>query len=210
MAATASATDTNAVLEAWFAAQAGVHGLSADFVQTRALKTLVQPLTANGHLWFEPPQQFRWELGHPPRTIALRHDDEMYVIYPQLKRAEHYPLGASAPKEWRDAMALLTAGFPNVRSQFDSQFQLLSLTQSNQDWVLALQPRQAAARALLPEFRVFLATNNFILTGTELVFVDGSRMRNDFTNTVVNPPIDEKIFEWTQPRGYTVTEPFAK
>ncbi len=38
------AADTNAVLDAWFAAQANVHTLSADFVQTRTLKTLVQPL----------------------------------------------------------------------------------------------------------------------------------------------------------------------
>ena len=204
------AADTNAVLESWFAAQASVRSLSADFVQTRTLKTLVQPLTAHGHLWFAPPNQFRWELGHPPQTIALRHAYEMFVIYPRLKRAEHYPLGASAPREWRDAMSLLDAGFPRTRPEFDAQFQLQSLTATNGTWLLALQPRQAAAREVMPELRVILATNDFSLAGTELVFVDGSRMRNDFTNIAVNAPLDEKMFQWQAPSDFKVTEPFAK
>jgi outer membrane lipoprotein-sorting protein len=204
------ATDTNAVLDGWFAAQAGVRNISANFLQTRTLKTLVQPLTAVGHLWFEPPNQFRWELGKPPQTIALRNADEMYVIYPRLKRAEHYPLGESAPREWRDAMSLLDAGFPSTRQQFDSQFQLQSLDETNGTWLLTLQPRSAGARQMMPELQVFLNTNNFLLTGTALTFVDGSRMRNDFTNTVVNGPLDPKIFQWKPPADFTVTEPFGK
>jgi outer membrane lipoprotein-sorting protein len=204
------ATDTNAVLESWFAAQASVRSISADFVQTRILKTLVQPLKADGHLWFAPPNQFRWELGRPAQTIALRHADEMFVIYPRLKRAEHYPLGASAPREWRDAMSLLDAGFPRTRQEFDAQFQMQSLTETNGTWLVALQPRRAAAREVMPELRVILATNDFSLAGTELVFVDGSRMRNDFTNIVVNGPLDEKMFQWQAPADFKVTEPFTK
>ena len=34
------ALDASAVLDAWFAAQKGLHSWSADFIQTRALKTL--------------------------------------------------------------------------------------------------------------------------------------------------------------------------
>jgi outer membrane lipoprotein-sorting protein len=209
-ATNARAADTNAVLDGWFTAQAKVQSISADFVQTRTLKTLVQPLTATGHLWFAPPNQFRWELGRPPQTIALRHADDMFVIYPQLKRAEHYPMGASAPREWRDAMALLDAGFPRTRQEFDAQFQIQSLTETNGAWLLALQPRRAAAREIMPELRVILATNDLSLAGTELVFVDGSRMRNDMTNIVMNAPLDEKMFQWNAPADFKVTEPFAK
>jgi outer membrane lipoprotein-sorting protein len=204
------AADTNAVLDAWFAAQAQVHGLSADFVQTRTLKTLVQPLRTDGHLWFAPPNQFRWELGHPAQTIAVRHADEMFVIYPRLKRAEHYPLGASAPRAWRDAMSLVDAGFPRTRHDFDAQFEIQSLTQTNGTWLVALQPRSAAARQIMPALRVSLATNDYSLAATELVFVDGSRMRNDFTHVVVNGALDANIFQWKPPADFTVTEPFAK
>ena len=130
----------------WFAAQKNVHTWSADFVQTRTLKTLTQPLVANGHISFAVPNDFRWELGRPAQTIALRHGDEMFVIYPRLKRAEHYPLGAGTPTEWRDTMSLLQAGFPRDRKEFEAQFQILSLA-ANQWRVAILAPAEKRLRA---------------------------------------------------------------
>ncbi len=204
------AADTNTVLVAWFAAQQNLQTWSADFVQTRVLQTLTQPLVTTGHVWVAMPNQFRWELGQPARSIAVRHDDEMLVIYPLLKRAERYPMGANAPREWRDAMSLLQAGFPHSRKEFESQFQLLSLVETNGLWQFKLQPKSRFARQMMTELRITLATNNFSLAVTELVFVDGSRMRNDFTNAVLNPSLDEKLFEWQPPTDYKVTEPLKQ
>jgi outer membrane lipoprotein-sorting protein len=202
------ADETNSVMNAWFAAQKKLHTWSADFIQTRALKTLTQPLIARGHIAFAMPDDFCWELGHPTQTIALRHGDEMFVIYPRLKRAERYPLGAAAPTEWRDTMSLLQAGFPRDRKEFDTQFQILSLTETNGAWQISLEPKSAFTRRMMPELRIGLATNDFSLASTELVFVDGSRMRNDFTNAFLNPPLDENLFKWTPPSDFKVTNPF--
>jgi outer membrane lipoprotein-sorting protein len=204
------ADETNSVLDAWFAAQKNLHTWSADFTQTRALKTLTQPLIAKGHIDFAMPNDFRWELGRPAQTIALRHGDEMLVIYPRLKRAERYPLGVSTPTEWRDMMSLLQAGFPRDRKEFDAQFQILSLAETNCTWQMSLQPKSMFAKRMMPELRIGLATNDFSLASTELVFVDGSRMRNEFTNAVLNPSLDEKLFEWSPPADFKVTNPFAK
>ena len=207
---TIPASETNAVLDAWFTAQKGLHTWSADFVQTRALKTLTQPLVASGHISFAMPNEFRWELGLPAKTIALRHGDEMFVIYPRLKRAERYLLGAGTPGEWRDTMSLLSAGFPHDRKEFEGQFQILSLTETNGAWQFSLQPKSVFARRMMPELRLGLATNDFSLASTELIFVDGSRMRNDFTNAVLNPALDDKLFEWSPPADYRVIEPFKR
>lgn len=203
------AADTNAVLDAWFAAQAQVRTWSADFTQTRTLKTLTQPLLTQGHLSFAVPHEFRWELGRPARTIAVSSGDEMFVVYPLLKRAEHYSLGQSMPKPWRDTMSLLQAGFPRDRVEFAAQFQILSLTQANGGWWFVLQPKSPFARQMMPELRLGLATNDFSLACTELSFVDGSTMRSDFTNAVLNPPLDEKIFQYAPPADYKVTSPLA-
>jgi outer membrane lipoprotein-sorting protein len=204
------ADETNSVMDAWFAAQKNLHTWSADLVQTRRLKTLTQPLIARGHIAFAMPHDFRWELGQPAQTIALRHGDEMFVIYPRLKRAEHYPLGAGTPTEWRDTMSLLQAGFPRDRKEFDAQFQILSLTETNGTWQITLQPTSPFARRMMPELRIGLATNDLSLASTELVFVDGSRMRNDFTNAVLNPMLDEKLFEWTPPPDFKIVEPLKQ
>jgi outer membrane lipoprotein-sorting protein len=204
------ADETNSVLDAWFAAQTNLHTWSADFIQTRTLKTLTQPLITSGHLSFATPNEFRWELGQPARTIALRSGDEMFVIYPLLKRAERYPLGPNTPKQWRDTMSLLQAGFPRDRKEFDAQFQILSLMETNGVWQMSLQPKSKFAAQMMPELNIGLATNDFSLASTELVFVDGSRMRNDFTNAVANPVLEETVFKWTPPEDFKVTNPLAK
>lgn len=203
------AADRDAVLTAWFAAQTNVQSWSADFVQTRTLKTLTQPLTARGHVDFVAPDKFHWALGEPARTIALRSGDEMFVIYPLLKRAERYPLGNSTPKQLRDTMSLLQAGFPRDQKEFAAQFQILSITQTNGAWELSLQPKSQFALQMMPELNLGLATNDYSLVSTEMIFVDGSRMRSDFTNAIVNPPLDEKLFEWTPPDDFKVTNPLA-
>lgn len=205
----ACAADPNTVLDSWFAAQSNVQSWSADLVQTRTLKTLTQPLVVKGHLDFAMPNDFRWALGQPARTMAVRHGDEMFVIYPLLKRAERYSLDASTPKQLRDTMALLQAGFPRDRREFTAQFKILSLTQTNGNWIFALQPKSPFARQMMPELRLGLATNTFSLTSTELIFVDGSTMRSDFTNAIVNPALDTNLFQWTPPADYQVNNPLA-
>lgn len=206
----AGAADTNAVLDGWFAAQKKVQSWSADFIQTRSLKTLTQPLVATGHVDFAMPGSFRWEIGQPARTIALGDGTAMFVIYPLLKRAEQYPLGANTPKQWRDMMSLLQAGFPHSRQEFETQFAVQALTESNGIWQLALAPQSDFARQMMPELRLGLATNDYSLISTEMIFVDGSRMRSDFTNAVLNPVLDRKRFEWSPPADYKVTHPLAR
>jgi len=202
--------DASAVLDAWLAAQKNLHSWAADFVQTRMLKTLTQSLTAAGHLSFEAPNDFRWELGRPAQTIALRSGADLYVIYPALKRAEHYSLGANAPAQWRDSMSLLNAGFPRNRQEFESQFRVISITESNGLWHLALEPQSKFARQMMPQLRIGLSTNDYSLASTEMVFVDGSSMRNDFTNPVLNPTLDTNLFRWTPPSDYKVTQPLSQ
>src|SRR5215204_2840969 len=80
--ALSAAAQTNSLLVSWLSAQTNFQTWSADFVQTRTLKSLTQPLTAKGRVWFAEPNLFRWELGNPPQTIAVRAPDQMLVISP--------------------------------------------------------------------------------------------------------------------------------
>src|SRR3974377_1221301 len=82
LSASALAADTPSQLNAWLNAQTNVQTWTGDFVQTRALKSLTQPLTATGRVWFAAPNLFRWELGNPPKNIAVRGTNEMLIIYP--------------------------------------------------------------------------------------------------------------------------------
>lgn len=207
MALSLQAADTNAVINAWLSAQTNLQTWSAVCIQTRTFKTLVQPLVSTGQVWYAAPDRFRWELGQPPQTLAIREGDLLTVIYPRLHRAEEYRLAALQSGPWRDALALLDAGFPRDRAQVDRQFRVRSLTQTQDVWELSLQPASAAARRFIEGVAVAFSTNAFSLRATELTFADGSRMRNDFLQAVVNQPIPTDRFRANLEPGTTLVQP---
>ncbi len=198
------AVDQEEIIGRWLSQQTNVQTWTAEFVQTRNLKALAQPLVSTGRVWFVAPQNFRWELGEK-QTIAIRSNETMLVVYPRLKRAEKYDFAAAGPSEWKDALGLLQSGFPRSRAEIDHQFKILSLSETNALYDLALQPRSAGARKMMPQIDVFISTDA-TLAGTELVFIDGSSMRNDFRNVRTNTSVEGK-FDLTVPSDYKLVEP---
>ena len=205
-----AAADSSALLTSWLAAQTNLLTWSADVTQTRSLKTLAQPLIAQGRVWFAAPNQFRWEILTPSQTIAVRQPEQMLVFYPKLKRAERYPLNGQQAGPWKDTLALLEAGFPRSESEINSRFKVLSQSVSNTVCDLVLQPKSASARRLMPQIKIAFATNDFVLRATELQFADGSTMRNDFTNTQLNPKLEDGLFTPKLESDFTIVDPMKR
>jgi hypothetical protein len=182
----------DSLLDRWFAAQAELESWSADFTQTRTLKALKEPLKSDGRVWFRAPNRFRWELGDPAQTIAVREAATMVVLYPRLKRGERYPLGEGAAGQWRDALTLLETGFPRSREAMERRFKTVELIQREQDAELVLQPRSGRARKLIDEVRLVFGREDLAMRATELRFADGSTLRAA-----------------TVPADFKVTEPLA-
>ncbi|HEX4644582.1 MAG TPA: outer membrane lipoprotein carrier protein LolA [Verrucomicrobiae bacterium] len=203
----AQAHDADTLLSSWLKAQTNMQTWSADFTQTRVFKSMSQPLTAAGHVWFEAPSRFRWELGKPPRTIAVREPDQLVVLYPRLKRAERYPLNTPQAGPWKDTMALLDAGFPRSREELESRFNILSQTTTDHFHEITLQPKAATARRLMPQIKITFDTGDFSLHSTELQFTDNSTMLNVFTNAALNPKLDDSLFSPKIGEDYKITEP---
>jgi outer membrane lipoprotein-sorting protein len=202
-----SAAEPSLLLDSWFSAQTNLRTFSANLIQTRTLKVLAQPLVSAGKVWVAVPDQFRWEIGEPAQTIALRQPETLFVIYPKLKRAEKYPLHDNQSGPWRDALALLEASFPRSRADLESHFRVLSVTPTNANWQIAMQPKSSLARRMITEIDICVRTNDFVLVATELKFADGSTMRNDFTNVVLNPRLPEGCFDAKLDPSITVMEP---
>lgn len=198
------AVEPNTVIDRWLAHQTNIQSWSAEFTQTRTLKALSHPLVSTGQLWFSAPQNFRWELGRD-QTIAIRSNDTMLVIYPRLKRAEKYDFQNTGRSEWKDTLALLQSGFPRSRAELDNQFNLVSIANTNGLVRLHLEPKSLGARKMMPRINVLLHTN-LTLAGTELVFIDGSRMRNDFRSVQTNADTSGK-FDLNVPSDFKLVEP---
>src|SRR5262249_15840776 len=148
-----------------------------------------------------------WELGKPPQTIAVRAASAMLVIYPRLKRVERYPLTGAETGEWRDALALLEAGFPRSEAELTDRFRIVSQTVTGAVCRLVLQPKPPSARKMMPEITLSFNTSTLSLEATELQFADGSTMRSQFANPVLNPRIDPEVFEPKIGPDYKIVQP---
>lgn len=209
MALRTPAQSADEALQTWLGSQTQLNSWTADFTQTRHLAALTQPLSAPGRVWFEAPDRFRWELGQPARSVALRDGEDLLVLSPALKRAERYSLGGTARGPVKDALALLDTGFPRDAATFRARFDVLGLTATNATWIFRLRPRLAATRQLLPALSLEIRTNDMALVATELRFTDGSRLRNDFTNAVRNPSIAADRFSTALDASWTLSNPTA-
>jgi len=203
-------SDPAPAVETWLNHQTNVQTWAAEVTQTRTLKSLLHPLTATGRVWFAAPHQFRWELGDPPQTIAVRQPEQMLVIYPRLKRVEVFPLDSASPGPWRDALALLEAGFPRSRSELENRFRLLDTTATHELHTLSLQPRSASARRLMPLIKIGFGPTDYQLRFTEIRFADGSSMRNDFHQVRVNPALPDDLFEPSLEPDWEIVRPKSK
>ena len=202
-----AATEPTTLVARWLSAQTNLQTWSAEVTQTRSLKTLTQPLVAKGNVWFAAPNRFRWELTSPSQTIAVRQPEQMLVIYPKLKRVERYPLDGAQAGPWKDALALLETGFPRSQAELQSRFNVVSEMASNAVLTVVLQPKSPSARRLMPQIKLEVATNDFILRATELQFADGSTMRNDFSHAVLNSKLEEDLFAPKIESDFKVVEP---
>ena len=209
LAFSARAASTEQVVDSWLAGQTNIQTWHAAFTQTRTLKALKQPLVSTGQVWFAAPQNFRWELGEG-QTIALRKDDLMMVVYPKVKHVEKYDFSSLGAGQWKDTLALLQAGFPRSRQEIDQQFKVVSAAETNNLQQLTLQPKSAQARKMMPAIKIYLDTKQGQLAGTELIFADGSSMRNDFSSIQTNVTIDPEVFSTKLPVDFKVTEPLKK
>jgi outer membrane lipoprotein-sorting protein len=194
----AMAQDASAdALDRWLEKQAGIHTWSADVVQTRDLPSLARPLKTNGKVWFAVPNRFRWQLGDPARTVAVRTAEELLVVYPRLQQVERYAFSGDLDPAWKQVLALLEVGFPSDAATFHASYQVLNTESLDAAWRFHLRPASAAARRMLAAVRIQVAKADYRLMATELVFPDGSSMRTDFNHTRVDPPMDGDLFEFS-------------
>jgi outer membrane lipoprotein-sorting protein len=148
-------------------------------------------------------------LGDPPRTIAVRTRDALLIAYPRLKRVEKIALENGLDSKWRYVMALLDVGFPQDPETFLATYNLTGSDQIDDRWLFDLQPASQQARWLLDSIRLEISVPDMMLQATQLAFPDGSIMRNEFHNIVVNPDVQEGLFDFEIPKDYQVVNPLA-
>lgn len=193
-------------LKEWIAKQKNVRSVTADFTQTRALRTLRSPLAGHGRLWFLAPDWFRWELGDPPKTIIIGTPKGLTIIQPDRKRAERKP-AASAPGTFQDSGPLGMMRLPGDGSfeEFHRLVQVLAFESSGSRSHLEMLPRDAQSTRGLAAIKLDFDNVTGHWLSLEIVMREGSSIRNDFRNVRINPKVNKDPFAYDL-TGFQVTD----
>jgi outer membrane lipoprotein-sorting protein len=194
-----------APVKKWIARQEDFRAVTADFVQSRALRALRSPLKSEGRLWFKAPGSFRWELGQPAKTVVIRKGEFIYVIQPEKKRAERSPAEATDKQSGAAALAMMEFPFARDFADFQKRFETLSIENDGARCRLSVLPRDPKARKFLSALKLDFNTTSGHLLGFELATRDGSSLRNEFSNVEVNPKIAPGVFDFDL-TGYEIVD----
>lgn len=193
-----------APLKKWLSKQDDFHAVSADFTQTRALRSLKSPVAAQGKLWWQAPGALRWEIGDPPKNIVIRDGPVFWVITPGKKRAERHAAESVGGRAGPMGMMLQ---FPIAKDyeDFRRKFDVLAVELTGTRCHTELAPRDPQARKFLSAFRLDFDTVTGHVLAFEMVTKDGSSMRQEFTNVRLNPKIERRVFDFDL-AGYDIVE----
>ena len=184
-------------LRAMIALQKSIHTLTADFTQSRSLKTLREPLITHGKLWIQSQQFFRWELGTPPKTIVIGTPAEITVIQPfkntASKKIRSSPTGRTDTSEAFGINSLLGNG---DFDDFQREVRILKTKESAGIFHVEFIPKKTEQVRGLTVIRLDFNSQTGQWIRLEFLTRDGSSIRNDFTDIKINQKLDPHLFEY--------------
>jgi hypothetical protein len=181
----------------WIFHASKLKSVEAEFIQERFLKTLNRPLINPGRLWFKAPGSVRWQIGDPPKTIAVQaaKEQDFFVLEPREKVARQFPLKGSSPKR-NQILTFLEAGFPQTIEEFQQRFRIDSVRRVG-DGTFQISGQIADRRAATAILKVLFVIHetSHQLRRLEVWFRDGSKVINKFQKVTENASVPGSVFQ---------------
>lgn len=202
LAAGAVAQDTTTpaarqTIEKWLAFQSGIRTVEAEFIQTRELRTLKNPLRCEGKVWIDRHgARFRWQTGGDeanPKSVAVKNGDTLTLMQPARKRAEKIPASRAAGQA-EGAFDFAAGDLPASYDGLTKEFAILGARLEGDHWRIRLSPKNARLREAVTEITFLVDAAKFHLHGFDLTFRDGSKVQTVFPRQKFNAPLDAALF----------------
>ena len=194
--AAASPTDRQwQALAALLDKQRGIRTLEAQFTQKRELRTMDNPLVSQGRvLYSDDGPQFRFELGSPPRQVALARGDGGIVVA-DLERRTARRLDGDHP-ETAAARGLAGIEIP-IAKDIESLRRRFAVERIGLDagvLTLELRPRGRQLRRAVASLEFEFTRASGLLRRQRIQFADGSRLETIFGHSRMNAPLPDDAF----------------
>ena len=176
--------------------------LEGSFEQRKYSRLLVRPIESGGKLFWQPPSRFRWEVVRPaPLTLVVR-EDQILLLYPDLKKVTLYrgPSGL-------DLLGRIigATGDPQTfQRQYAIEVQLVA-PKKNSRWIqMNMEPKSAKHARYFKRLEVKIDPET--LLPNEIAILEGT---DDWTliylsNLIENASLSDDLFSVEPPEGFQV------
>ncbi len=190
--ASGSPTDLG-IVERWLSTNADTRSLRIDFVQSRSLRAIKNPLAQPGTLWLDyESQNFRWQIGDPARTIVVSRGDQIAIMRTLLKKVEYRDTGSGSSTN-AGGLSSLANGFPRNLEEFQRRYQILDIAAKGNSFEIITRPLGPEGEGV-HQFGFVIDRDRFLLKGLVIDLTDGSTITTTFKRIAHNAPIDDDLF----------------
>jgi outer membrane lipoprotein-sorting protein len=173
------------------AAASGIERISAEFVQEKHLAILAKPLVSEGRFFYRRPDALRWEYRSPVKSVLLMHDGGTRRFVESDGRLVE------------DAGVRLQAMqvvMPEISGWLGGRFQDNSLFDASLSGIhkILLVPKDPGMARFIQRVELLMSDRPGVIDQVLIVESVDAFTRMVFTNTQVNPVLDDRLFQDVQ------------
>ncbi len=180
----------------------GSGGLTVDYSEVRKVAMLREPISEEGRLAFSPPNQFRKETLRPRRVINVSDGTTLWVVFPDDKQAEKYPLKAN--RNLANSFEALASAFR--LKDLDKQFEI-SAERLPKGYQLHLVPRQRSLKTSVSSIGITLAPT-LTLQKITIQAPNGNQSTLTLSNEK-SAQLPDEHFQYVPPKDIQVSSPLG-
>jgi outer membrane lipoprotein-sorting protein len=197
--------ELTAVLEAFDRAQRATTTLIASFSEEKRLKLLARPVVSRGELYFQRPNQVRWEYLEPDRKIFVITEDRYVAYYPALKRAEEVPI-----KKFIGRRLFRFIGLGQSIDELSQSytFRLEPASDLEGTHLLVLTPRKRKVRERMAEMKIWVDDTTHLPRKLQYSETDGDTTILTFETLRPNVDVATGRFHLDLPKDVVVSDTF--
>ncbi len=193
------------ILQAFDRAQLDTSTLVAAFTEKKELKLLARPVLSRGELYYNRPNQVRWEYIEPDHKVFVITEDMYLAYYPALKRAEEVPIKKFVGKRLFRFIGL-GQSIDELGKYYE--FQLAPQSDLKDTHLLILVPRKKKLRERVAEMKIWVDTSTFLPRQLQYVEADGDSTLLTFHDIRTNEKVAANRFRLELPKDVVVSESF--
>jgi len=193
------------ILREFDQAQRDTSTLIAGFTEKKDLKLLARPVVSRGELYYNRPNQVRWEYLEPDKKIFVITEERYMAYYPALKRAEEVPI-----KKFIGKRLFRFIGLGQSIDELGKyyEFQLAARNDLKDTHLLVLVPRKKKLRDRVAEMKIWVDDATHLPRQLQYVEADGDSTLLTFHDLRSNVDVAAGRFRLELPKDVVVSDSF--